>query len=486
MHETRGILTNTAWRAFADAASKVASIALYVVMARELGDAGFGVFTFALMYATLFTALAYFGQDAVLVREVARDRPLLGRYFGNTIALKLLLAVPVLLVALAILALVGASETTLIVTALLGLALTIEAALATVFAVFQAYERMRNIALVLIAQRFATAGVGIAALLAGAGVVAVAVIYVGGALLAVAIGLALLRQVGRPRLQVSPPTWPALMTAAVPLGIAGVFGTILFRIDTIILAAFESTAVVGDYGAAYRLLEATLFLGWAIGGAVYPVLSRLDLSERLADVFEQSLKLTLTATLPLAVGAAVLADPLVETLYGTDFDEAAPALQLLAPSIVLFPIAYVTGLFLIARRRQRFVAVLYGHRDGAQRASEPGADPRLLAERSCADDLGDGTCAGRPCTRPRGPSGRRPLLATRRDRPGECSPRGRGADGSACLVVLARSRSRRRRVPRRPRGCRTTRLPRRRPRVLGVPPAARATRLSRVASCPPS
>ena len=360
MHETRGILTNTAWRAFADAASKVASIALYVVMARELGDAGFGVFTFALMYATLFTALAYFGQDAVLVREVARDRPLLGRYFGNTIALKLLLAVPVLLVALAILALVGASETTLIVTALLGLALTVEAALATVFAVFQAYERMRNIALVLIAQRFATAGVGIAALLAGAGVVAVAVIYVGGALLAVAIGLALLRQVGRPRLQVSPPTWPALMTAAVPLGIAGVFGTILFRIDTIILAAFESTAVVGDYGAAYRLLEATLFLGWAIGGAVYPVLSRLDLSERLADVFEQSLKLTLTATLPLAVGAAVLADPLVETLYGTDFDEAAPALQLLAPSIVLFPIAYVTGLFLIARRRQRFVAVLYG------------------------------------------------------------------------------------------------------------------------------
>ena len=360
MHETRGILTNTAWRAFADAASKVASIALYVVMARELGDAGFGVFTFALMYATLFTALAYFGQDAVLVREVARDRPLLGRYFGNTIALKLLLAVPVLLVALAILALVGASETTLLVTALLGLALTVEAALATVFAVFQAYERMRNIALVLIAQRFATAGVGIAALLAGAGVVAVAVIYVGGALLAVAIGLALLRQVGRPRLEVSPPTWPALMTAAVPLGIAGVFGTILFRIDTIILAAFESTAVVGDYGAAYRLLEATLFLGWAIGGAVYPVLSRLDLSERLADVFEQSLKLTLTATLPLAVGAAVLADPLVETLYGTDFDEAAPALQLLAPSIVLFPIAYVTGLFLIARRRQRFVAVLYG------------------------------------------------------------------------------------------------------------------------------
>lgn len=150
------------------------------------------------------------------------------------------------------------------------------------------------------------------------------------------------------------------MRAAVPLGIAGVFGIILFRVDTVILAAFEPAAVVGDYGAAYRLFEATLFLGWSIGGAVYPVLSRLDDRKGLATVYRGALKLAVAATLPLAVGAAVLAEPLVELLYGAEFDEAATALQLLAPAIALFPVTYVTSLLLVARGRQRFIAVLYG------------------------------------------------------------------------------------------------------------------------------
>lgn len=355
------ILANTAWRALADAGSKVASVALYVVMARELGDAGFGVFTFAFMYVTIFTSLARFGQDTVLVREVARDHTLVDRYFANTVALKLALSVPVGALAIALLIATGASRETLAVAALLGAAVTVEAVIGTAFAVYQAFEELRWVAVVLIAQRFLTAAAGIAALLAGAGVVAVAAIYLGGALVALVLGLAIqFRRVARPRLHVAPTMWGALMRAAVPLGIAGVFGIILFRVDTVILAAFEPAAVVGDYGAAYRLFEATLFLGWSIGAAVYPVLSRLDDRKALATIYRGAVKLAVAATLPLAVGAAVLAEPLVELLYGAEFDEAATALQLLAPAIALFPVTYVTSLLLVARGRQRFIAVLYG------------------------------------------------------------------------------------------------------------------------------
>ena len=41
----RRILANTAYRLIADVGSKLASIAFYVVMARELGAKSFGVFT---------------------------------------------------------------------------------------------------------------------------------------------------------------------------------------------------------------------------------------------------------------------------------------------------------------------------------------------------------------------------------------------------------------------------------------------------------
>ena len=88
MSGARRILANTAYRLLADVGSKLASIAFYVVMARELGAKEFGVFTFGLAFVILTTTLGNFGQDSVLTREVARDHTLLDRYFFNTLALK--------------------------------------------------------------------------------------------------------------------------------------------------------------------------------------------------------------------------------------------------------------------------------------------------------------------------------------------------------------------------------------------------------------
>jgi O-antigen/teichoic acid export membrane protein len=355
--ETPGILANTAWRALADVGSKIASVALYVVMARRLGDSGFGVITFALGYVTIFTALARFGQDAVLVREVARDRSALRGYFANTLALKLALAVPVAALALGGLALSGADSTTLAVAAILTAAVLAESMTNTPISVFQAFERLKLVPVVLISQRFFTAAIGITVLLAGGDVVAVALVYLAGALLGLALGLALqFRKVVRPELDVDRSRWGGLLRAAIPLGLAGVLAVIMFRVDAVILAAFEPTAVVGDYGAAYRLFEATLFLGWAVGAAAYPVFSRLENAGELRTTLERSLALSLALAAPFAAGAAVAGGSAMEVVFGEDYSEGATALRLLAPAILLFPVGYVTGLHLAARHRQRWLA----------------------------------------------------------------------------------------------------------------------------------
>src|SRR5205823_5110469 len=96
---SRSMLANATWRSVGDLGSKIASVLLYVVMARKLGDVEFGVFTFALAFTALATTLGGFGQDAVLTREVARNRPMLDDYFTNTLMLKLSLALPALAVA---------------------------------------------------------------------------------------------------------------------------------------------------------------------------------------------------------------------------------------------------------------------------------------------------------------------------------------------------------------------------------------------------
>jgi O-antigen/teichoic acid export membrane protein len=360
--DQRRILVNTFYLTIADVGSKVASIALYVVMARKLGDEKFGVFTLAFSVATLTTTFGGFGQATVLTREVARDRGKVHGYFANTLALMLGLTVPALVVVTVGLGVAGTDGETRSAIALLGVGVIADLLGAACNATFQAFERLGAIPAIQIPQRVVTAAAGIAALRLGAGVTAVSALYAATAVLSFIAGFAVVRRMARPSLRVEPRRWPSLMKTAAPIGMAAVFFTVLFRLDMVLLGSVQSRSAVGAYGAAYRILDATLFLTWAVTGAFYPVFSRLG---RFSDppmraVFERSLKLVTSLTLPLAVGAAVLAGPLIHLVYGPDFGAAARALLLLAPTIALYPPAYLAAFVLVSQDRQRVITWTYG------------------------------------------------------------------------------------------------------------------------------
>ena len=188
------------------------------------------------------------------------------------------------------------------------------------------------------------------------------------------------------------------MRAAAAIGLTSVFAVVLFRVDMTMLAAFEPNDVVGDYGAAYRLLEATLFVSWSVSSAVFPVFSRLSLTSvpSVGYVFERGVKLGVALTLPLAAGACR------------------------------------------ARRSGRPHALRLGLRDGGRRLADPRTRDRALP------GLLRGRLAARLAAPPAGDAGR---LRARRRREHPCEPgahplavaRGRGARD----VDLAGARDRR-------------------------------------------
>jgi len=355
----RRILVNTLYSLTADVGSKLASLALVIVMARRLGAAGYGVFVYASSFSAIIFTLAHFGQDQVLTREVAADRTRAQGYFSDTMAMKLVVAIPVASVALTVYWLVEPSGPARLTVALVSAAGLAELGTSTCLAMLQAYERLGFIPAVRITQRFVTAAIGIAALLAGASVAAIALSYLMGAILALSIALVSARRVAHLRLDLNLGRWAPLARAAIPVGVAGVLASVLFRIDMVMLGALRSAAVVGNYGAAYRLLDTTLFLTWSVSAAVYPVFARLSSPWALTRVFFRATKLLVALSLPMAVGVTVLARPLIALFFGSGFAQAPTALLLLAPTIALYPIATFAGLFLIARRRSRSVTAVY-------------------------------------------------------------------------------------------------------------------------------
>lgn len=359
--EARRILLNTGYRASADVASKVISLVFFVGMARFLGTTGFGTFVFALSFGLVVTTLAAFGQDQILTREVARDHAKLNDYFANTIALKLTLATPILVIALSGLALTKVSGETLATTALMAFAVLIELLMMTCYAVYQAFERLVWFPVVVVVQRVFTTVVGFSAMALGAGVVDVAAIYLAGSLVALVLSATLMVKLVAPTtVKLTTATWWPLMRAAAPIGLATVFGLVLGRSDTLLLAVFEPATVVGTYGAAYRLFEATFFIGWAVSAAVFPVLSRLSAPTSVRSVTSSALKLVLVVAVPAAAGAVILGRPLLELLYGAAFSDAATPLMILGPGIVLHGVGLVLSTMLVSQNKARTITIAFG------------------------------------------------------------------------------------------------------------------------------
>jgi O-antigen/teichoic acid export membrane protein len=357
------IMVNAGFRAAADIGSKLATAVLYVVIARKLGASQFGVYAFALSFVTLVTVLGFFGQDVVLTREVARDYSRLEEYYSNAMLSRAMFSIPPLLIALAVMTLGGTSAHTRTVVLLLGLGFTAEYMVQIPFAVFQAYERVSLVTVVLVTQRWVTTSAAVAALYLGAGLVAVVGIFCAGAVGGVVLGtLTMYRRIARPRLRIDFSGALRVTREALPIGIALVALALLFRIDMSMLAAFKPSRDVGQYGATYKLLETTTFVAWAVNIALLPSLSRLSPTSTptLGSVYQRGLKLVVAITLPMSVGAIVLAGPIISLLYGSQYHGAAKALQLLAPTIALFPVTSLTSQLFFVQERRPTVALVYG------------------------------------------------------------------------------------------------------------------------------
>lgn len=354
---SRRIAGGTVARSIGEVLSKVASIAFYVMIARELGESRFGDFIFGLSLSQVVLVVAGLGTEELISREVARDREKVHDFFRDMLAVKGLLLALLWLVVVAVAALGGyASETTLAI-ALIGLGVGIEYQTKSYYAVFQARERMQYIAYSLVIQRTSTAVAGIIALLLGATLVQVSAIFVAGSL----IGLFTARhwmhsRIARPAGAIDRSRWIALLKRSAPLGLVSIIYLALIRFDAAMvgfLTGGADNAAVGHYGAAYRLVDATMFISLAFGGAILPWFARhgRDTPISLSRGFGLGLKIMVAILLPIAVLYEIYARELIEVLYGADYGDAVAPLRFLAVMTVIFGATTFVSVVLISLNR---------------------------------------------------------------------------------------------------------------------------------------
>ncbi|MGB5756295.1 MAG: oligosaccharide flippase family protein, partial [Acidimicrobiales bacterium] len=234
-------------------------------------------------------------------------------------------------------------------------------------AVLQGLDRMGAMSVAIVLGRVVFVAGAVGLLLLGFGVYAVAAIATVGFVSTLALQVVLLQRVRREygdtgRLSFDRGDLLDLGQQSMPYFWIALSIVVYQQVDTIIISlVVDGDEVLGWYSVYERLAGTLMFVPTVFVVAIFPALARLygdpelDMSSGglSGRMIRKAVSTMLLVSVPLGFGAAVVAGPLVELLYGDDFADAAPVVSVGGVVLSLTYLTTVLGTFLIAMDKQR-------------------------------------------------------------------------------------------------------------------------------------
>ncbi len=312
--------------------STILGLIALAMMARYLGQSGFGNYTTIINFVSFFAIIADLGLTLVTVQMISRSNIDEKKVLENLFGLRLVSIVIILTCAplVAIFIPYGATIKTGILIAtssflfpalsqiIIGL---LQKKLRMDKAVIA--ETLGRIILVVGTYFSITNNYGLNGIL-WATVVSAAVNFLIGYLLATKYYLI------KPAFDFS--LWREVIQKSWPLAITIVLNLLYLKTDTLILSLIKSSGEVGLYGAAYRIIDVLTALPYMFAGIILPILTLSWFEakkEYFAAVLQKSFDLMAIFSIPIIAGTLVLAKPLIVLVAGNEFADSGLILKIL-------------------------------------------------------------------------------------------------------------------------------------------------------------
>jgi O-antigen/teichoic acid export membrane protein len=362
------VVRNYVYGLLADVSQRVAAAILMVLVSRQLGVAEAGIYFLAVSFALIFTRLALWGLDQLLIRDVAQAPDQANVYFVNYLALRLVLSLFALTgLPLVVGGFIHYAPHTERVILIYGLTILPAEVSNICQALFIAQERMGYLVGVAAFAGFTRLAAGLTSLWAGLGLEGVVGALLVASLVEMSLNLAIVwRRFLRPRWQLDWGFCRRQLGVAFPFLFIGVSYILENQLDSVLLSVLKGEQAVGIYGAAAMVLTALLLIPYAYQRAIYPAMSRLFATSQAAlqQVYGESMRYLFMVALPVAMGGAILAEPIMVTVFRSEFLESAQVLQvLLWVSFLLFLHVPNARLMVISNNQSliaRFLVVTLG------------------------------------------------------------------------------------------------------------------------------
>jgi O-antigen/teichoic acid export membrane protein len=334
------------------------------MVARQLGQAGLGRYSYALAWIQTIGIFADFGLNLFLTKEVAANKSQAASYLGNSLYIKTAVSA-VIWMALAVISrhpsLAGYQAGVFWLAA----AGYLQALSLSLTSLMRAHERMEYESISSLLFNGANLFLCFLALRRGGDAVSLASAYA----LAAAAQLAYLitvyhRRFGTIDWKPAPALLKTWLNKVLWLGLGGVFFFIYDRGPQILLGILQGEKEVGCYAAAYRMIMAVGLIPSMLGSAMLPRLSSYHAAgndQQLKSLLDRSLGrlflMGLAASLMVFIGATWL----VPMVLGPKMAETTPVLRIMGWVLVLnFPGSILGNLLVASGQGREYASFSFG------------------------------------------------------------------------------------------------------------------------------
>lgn len=353
------VLHNAAYQAIARIATSGISFIIIVLIARQLGVAGYGDFTKVTAFVALFYLVLDFGLNAIFLQhEFSKThfRDLLyGRVFLSVI-LMLFVNEVVWLLPYQINT-VGFSYEVRIGIAIFSLTFLSQAMFLSSAAIFQRELRYNALLIASCIGSIVTLITTMVILSFTHSFVALLIPLLLGNFVSSSIALLLTKEKIFP-FQMRKEPLKTLFFEAWPLGLMLLLNLVYFRVDMLLLSFLRPTTEVGIYGLAYRFFDFLIALPLFLSNALYPAM--LSDQKKFQNNFKKA-KIYVFSFFVLSLPLVAVFWPLAPlmSLIRIDYASSVLPFRILLLSLPLFFMTSVLQWFLIAKQQQKYLLCVY-------------------------------------------------------------------------------------------------------------------------------
>lgn len=350
------VFKNTFWLTISTLGGRIIRAVLLIYVARILGTAGYGVFSYAVGLAAFFSIFSDIGVSGMLTREGARHPEAFPQYLGTSLVLKICLLLFTNIILFAAIPFFNKIPEALQLLPLAALLISFDGLRDLAFSITRAKERMEIEAVITVVTNLAITALGIALLILRPTPYALMAGYTVGSGIGTLVAFILLRRYFirfwthvRKNLM-----WP-IIREGFPFALAGLLGSLMLNTDMVVLGWLADEHALGLYSAAQRPIQLLYMIPNIMAIALFPSFSRFALQEpaRFRQLFERAISLAILVALPIALGGILLGDNLTVLLFGNDFLPAAPAMKALFLTLLMNYPSMFLGNAVFAHNKQR-------------------------------------------------------------------------------------------------------------------------------------